>query len=94
MVLAALDEVEERSGATDFADLEPDDKETLLRGLEADDNPYLAHALVLLVQLGLEGLLCDPSRGGNRDAVGWRGLGLPIDGPARRLRPIRNPDET
>ncbi|MEM9554230.1 MAG: gluconate 2-dehydrogenase subunit 3 family protein [Acidobacteriota bacterium] len=89
-VHAALDELGERAAAVDpaadgFAALDPAAREALLRGLETSDNAYLAHAVVLVLQLALEGYLGEPARGGNRGAVGWRRLGLGADGPRRRL---------
>jgi len=90
LVLAALDELDELAGRDHsdrqgFADLTGDSRETLLRRLEADSNAYLSHAVNLLVQLGLEGYLGDPERGGNPEGVGWRSIGLTEQGPGRRL---------
>lgn len=99
-VLALLDELDERATDSDsasgpgkphFAELEEAPRERLLRQLEAGDNPYLTHALRLLLQVGLECRLGDPSRGGNPDGRAWEALGLTRDGVRRRLKPSNGP---
>ncbi len=95
-VLAALDELHDLAsnpdseGLTDgrrrsLAETTPAERERLLRHLEVDSNPYLPHAVGLLLQLGLEGFLGDPRHGGNPDGLGWTSLGLTPLGPRRRL---------
>lgn len=98
LVLAALDELDERAGESTtaqqkrtLADTTSVEREDLLRQLEADSNPYLAHAITLLVQLSLEGFLGDPAHGGNPQGQGWIDLGLGQEGLRRRLRPTLPP---
>jgi len=59
----------------DFADCTPAQRDDVLRQLQR--LPERAPRLFLsrLVQLGLEGFLCDPVHGGNRDGAGWRAVG-------------------
>ena len=97
LVAALLDELNERAcergrERTDkrigepFAQAPEDVRESLLRGIEAEADPYLTHALRATLAVTLEQRLGDPSRGGNPDALGWTALGLPAEGPRRRLR--------
>ena len=94
LVWAALDELDARCGdGRSFADIAPEKREFLLRELEAESNPYLSHAVVILLQLSLEGFLCDPARGGNPRGVNWSRLGLPKEGQAWCLPPVEPGDE-
>lgn len=93
LVAALLDELDERAGGgvdgrtgEPFAQAPEDVRESLLRGIEAEADPYLTHALRATLTVTLEQRLGDPSRGGNPDALGWTGLGLAAEGPRRRLR--------
>ncbi|MEM8994839.1 MAG: hypothetical protein AAGF23_08610 [Acidobacteriota bacterium] len=85
LVAALLDELDERARGR-FTEAPEDVRESVLRGLEAEADPYLTHALRATLAVTLEQRLGDPSRGGNPDALGWTGLGLAAEGPWRRLR--------
>ncbi len=85
-VLALLDEAEERAGEGGFSACDAPQREALLRALEADESPYFIHALGLVLQIGLEGLLGDPIHGGNPGGQAWIDLGLTAEGPQRRFR--------
>lgn len=65
----------ERLGRS-FADGSPDEQDDLLRRLEGLDEPWPRAFLRRLVLLALEGFLCDPRRGGNRNGLGWSFIGV------------------
>lgn len=54
------------------ADMSPTQQDDVVRGVEKDDPGFFQ----LLTFLTLVGTFGDPSRGGNRDQVGWRMLGF------------------
>lgn len=64
-----------------FADLKPDDQDTVLKGLEVGDiqlNDVPAKTFfALLWQNTQEGFLADPMYGGNRGFAGWKLIGFP-----------------
>ena len=67
-------------------------REPILRQVEGGDNPYLRHALGLLLRVALEAFLGDPDRGGNPEGVGWSAVGLPPAGFRRCLKPLDKAD--
>lgn len=76
--LQALDAAARQHAAARFADLTDDQREQVLAKLRADqrrgfDGDRFVHLMLVLV---LEGFLCDPAHGGNRDGVGWRYVGF------------------
>ncbi len=92
LIFAVLDELDERSEGVGLAAVSPERKERLLRELEGDSNPYLAHGLVALLQLSLETRLGAPSRGGHPEGRSWTLLGLPAEGQDRCLAPPETGD--
>lgn len=85
-VLGRLDTAAQRRFGTDFAKSSGDQQDALLRALEADrlaelPAPRGAALFEMLRQHVMEGVLCDPVHGGNRDFAGWKDVGYP--GPHR-----------
>lgn len=80
--LARIDELAvERAGAP-FAALPPDQQDALLPALDgvfAPENRRAASFMDLAIEHTLEGCFAAPEYGGNRDAAGWRMLGLDGD---------------
>jgi len=68
-------QAEERHGM-EFSACAPDQQDALLRDLERDPHPGMRFLFRALVGFSLEGLLGDPSHGGNRDCLGWHAAGL------------------
>ncbi len=64
-----------------FANLRPDDQDTLLQRLESGeaklDGVESKTFFALLLQNTMEGFFCDPIHGGNKDMIGWRLIGFP-----------------
>lgn len=56
-----------------------EEQEEVLRQLQAMPEPHLRHFFGQLVRLCIEGFLGDPRYGGNRDGLGWRYVGYPLD---------------
>jgi gluconate 2-dehydrogenase gamma chain len=76
--LQALDAAAQQHAAARFGDLTDDQREQVLANVRADkrrgfDGDRFVHLVLVLV---LEGFLCDPAHGGNRDGVGWRYIGF------------------
>lgn len=65
-----------------FSECSPEEQDDLLRGLETLDEPWPRLFLSRLVQLTLEGFLCDPRRGGNRNGLGWDWIGVRPESPS------------
>jgi len=65
----------ERWGA-EFSACGAEQQDDLLVGLEHDANPAMRFLLRALIAFSLEGLLGDPSHGGNRAFLGWSAAGL------------------
>jgi gluconate 2-dehydrogenase gamma chain len=79
--LAALEERSRRRFGAGFLQLEASRRDVLLAELDArvgcDDEDVPARFFGFLCEHALQGLLCDPAYGGNRDKVGWRLIGYP-----------------
>lgn len=81
--LESLDRLASERYGSDFAALEPPRQDEVLRAFEEGGAPN-AGFLRMLVLLALEGSFCHPSRGGNRDGLGWRFAGFdPVSDPSR-----------
>lgn len=65
----------ERHGGS-FESCPPAAQDELLRQLEENPDPRVRFVFRTLIELTLEGFLCDPVQGGNRDFLGWEYLGL------------------
>jgi Gluconate 2-dehydrogenase subunit 3 len=74
--LDVLEQLAHEGHETGFAALAPVQQDEILRRLEGGPAPLGAQFLRQLVLLALEGSFCHPSRGGNRDAAGWRFAGF------------------
>jgi gluconate 2-dehydrogenase gamma chain len=57
-----------------FAEAEDDEQDRALRQLQLTPHRTLQDLVHRIVNLTLEGFLCHPRHGGNRDEVGWRYL--------------------
>jgi gluconate 2-dehydrogenase gamma chain len=87
--LDLLDALAREHHAAGFAACGPAAQDDVLRrleGLEGRAETWPRAFLRRLVLLSLEGFLCDPARGGNRDGLGWQSVGFdpaePASGPA------------
>jgi len=65
-----------------FHDLSESDQDAIVAELEANNVPGFggngsADFFAMVWAHTVEGLLCDPAYGGNRDAVGWKLIGFP-----------------
>ena len=58
-----------------FEELPPERQDVLLGALAEHAEPAVRNVFRTLVTLSLEGFLCRPERGGNRDGLGWRFMG-------------------
>jgi gluconate 2-dehydrogenase gamma chain len=72
--IALVDAEVKKRGATSLQALDSEARDQVLRSVEGArvrgfDGRRFVHLLVVLT---LEGFLCDPRHGGNRDQVGWR----------------------
>ena len=74
-----------------FHELTALQQDAILRGLERDIRIGLRWLRAMLV-LTLEGFLCDPVHGGNRDEAAWRWLGH-VPGPPRPTTPYLRMDD-
>ncbi|TMC05165.1 MAG: gluconate 2-dehydrogenase subunit 3 family protein [Chloroflexi bacterium] len=81
---AGLGALEERSRSrfgAGFLQLDAGRRDALLAELDAraggDEEDVPARFFAHLCEHVLQGLLCDPAYGGNRDKVGWRLIGYP-----------------
>jgi gluconate 2-dehydrogenase gamma chain len=64
-----------------FAELEESQQDEVLAELDrrsrGEDSDGLGKLFAIVREHVVQGLFCDPSHGGNRDAVGWRMIGFP-----------------
>lgn len=85
--LDRLDSICQGGYGAGFADLDPQDQDTVLgelcgraeRELQAGGLPRdaLLRFFLVVCEHTLQGMFGDPVHGGNRDAVGWRLIGFP-----------------
>jgi gluconate 2-dehydrogenase gamma chain len=72
--LMAIDQASVNKSGKDFASLDPQMQTAVLQGLAGGEkrffNTVIAHTM--------QGYYGDPRHGGNRDAVSWRMLGVPV----------------
>ncbi|RLV49983.1 gluconate 2-dehydrogenase subunit 3 family protein [Nocardioides mangrovicus] len=69
--LRSLDAAARTAHGVSFVDVSAADQDHLLAAVET------APFFEMLLQLSIDGFLCDPRHGGNRDGVGWRVVGYP-----------------
>jgi gluconate 2-dehydrogenase gamma chain len=62
-----------------FPEATSEEQDEVLRQLQAMPEPHFRHFFGQLVRLCIEGFLGDPRYGGNRDGLGWRYVGYPLD---------------
>lgn len=73
--LELIDSVAEEDYERPFPECATDEQDAVLEQIaDAEERP-VRHFFHTLVSLTLEGFLCDPSHGGNRDEIGWRHMG-------------------
>lgn len=86
MGLPRVDELARRRYGGDFADADDGQQDELLAALEDDEDDDVgevfdavaaAQFFELVRTHTVQGFLCDPVYGGNRDMVGWRLVGFP-----------------
>lgn len=73
-----LDWLDERSAEeleTPFDEAPPEHQDMFLKELAEHSDPAVRSLFRTLLTLSLEGFLCRPDQGGNRDALGWRFMG-------------------
>ncbi|MEM7354185.1 MAG: gluconate 2-dehydrogenase subunit 3 family protein [Acidobacteriota bacterium] len=59
----------------DFVACSPEEQDEVLRRAQVFPNNDARRFFETLIELTLEGFLCDPSHGGNRDRLGWSYVG-------------------
>ena len=69
--LEFLDYLAQESLTSDFAKCSSEDQDRILHQAQIFPNNDSRRFFDTLVELTLEGFLCDPSRGGNANQVGW-----------------------
>lgn len=74
--LAFTEKLSQQICGCSFADAETDGQDQVLLQLQRMPHPTIQTFFHRLVNLTLEGFLCDPRHGGNRERVGWRYLGF------------------
>lgn len=74
------DFAEERSQKA-FVDCEPDEQDAVLKEVQLFPNNASRRFFDTMIELTLEGFLCDPSRGGNAHQLGWEHVGFQLDQP-------------
>lgn len=74
--LALLDDLARGLFGQGFADCPAEQRDAVLRKLEAIPHPTARRFLVSLVRVTLSGTFCHPIHGGNHEAVSWRALGI------------------
>lgn len=77
-IISGLDLVESLAGqlhGKGFVECAPVERKEVLERLQRVPHPLTRSFFATVVGLTLEGFFCDPSRGGNRDAVGWQYIG-------------------
>jgi gluconate 2-dehydrogenase gamma chain len=77
--LRELDADAKRRGFPSFYDAPAQEKDAILANHDDDATPDAQRFLRHLISATLEGVLGDPTHGGNRDAAGWSSLGLMVD---------------
>jgi Gluconate 2-dehydrogenase subunit 3 len=63
-----------------FVECTPEEQDRILCHVQRFPNNDARRFFQKLIELTLEGFLCDPRHGGNRGALGWRYLNLPCRG--------------
>ncbi len=74
--IAEIEQMSHEQFSQPFAQIAPEDQDTILTLINPD-------FVTLLTNHSVEGLLCDPAYGGNRDRIGWQLVGF--DGDSQPL---------
>lgn len=74
--LTLLDDLARSLFGQSFADCSADERDTVLRKLEAIPHPTARRFLVSLVKVTLSGTFSHPIHGGNHEGISWRTLGI------------------
>ncbi len=74
-ILELLDQRSREEFETPFEDIASEQQDMLLGEFAEHSDPAVSSLFRTLVTLALEGFLCRPDQGGNRDALGWRFMG-------------------
>ena len=78
--LRQMDLLARRAGSASFVQATPATQDDVLRrlqrGMRLEGRWTSRHFFLVLLTLTLEGFLCDPVYGGNRDKAGWRFIGF------------------
>lgn len=77
--LDLLSEMAQVLGGREFADCTLEQQDATLEQLGRVPHRLTQRFLRLLVELTLQGYLCDPRHGGNRDGLGWSYIGFRPD---------------
>ncbi len=75
-LLGALDAEARLAAGAPFAALSPSQRNAILKRLLAAEAATHERAMRLLIDLSVQGFLCHPRHGGNRDRAGWDYLGF------------------
>lgn len=73
--LELIDNVAEEDHGRSFVECSAEEQDGVLEQMAESEERAVGHVFQTLVSMILEGLLCDPSYGGNRHEVGWRHMG-------------------
>jgi hypothetical protein len=75
--LDRIDQIAREAFGTDFTAAGPEQRDEVLRRLQALPHPAIRQFFARLVRLCVEGFAGPPNSGGNRGGLGWRYLGYP-----------------
>lgn len=68
----------------DFLACQPEEQDEVLHAVQQYPNNDARRFFESLLELTIEGFLCDPVHGGNRDRLGWEYVGYTGEGSATR----------
>jgi len=74
--LALLQDVAQDLYGRSFPDCSESERDEVLRRVQAVPHPATSRFFRLLIKTTIAAFLCDPLHGGNRDAAGWKLLGI------------------
>jgi gluconate 2-dehydrogenase gamma chain len=77
--LDRIDQIAREAFGTDFTAASPEQRDEVLRRIQALPHPAMRQFFARLVHLCVEGFAGPPGSGGNRGGLGWRYLGYPPD---------------
>jgi choline dehydrogenase-like flavoprotein len=86
--LDAIDDLARRETGRSFAEASPEQRDELLRAFQSGEQTIRGvnggRMVEFFLSMTLEGFLCHPVYGGNRDEAGWEVLGIHACGPQPR----------